>query len=103
MTHDIKPCHSAKELIAWFEAHPCKDKITWEELPGVTVVQGNEITDQGRWTTFWRAVLRMPDASLVEAQWQEGSTENQDADPEMELFEVEATEEIVIRFGRVAG
>jgi hypothetical protein len=99
----IKPCHTAKELIAWFEEQEDKELITWEELPGVTVVPGTgpEITTQGRWTTYYRVVLRMGDGSLVEAQWGEGSTEYQDQEPNLMLFEVEAKEEVVVRFARV--
>ena len=103
MTYGIRPCRTAQELITWLEAHPNKDIVTWEELPGASVVQGTgpEITDQARWSTYFRVVLQMPDGSLVEAQWAEGSTEYQDVDPELELFEVEAKEEIVVRFARV--
>jgi hypothetical protein len=99
----ITPCRSAKDVIQWFESQEGQNQINWEELPGVSVVPGTgpEITDQGRWSTYYRVVLRCVDGSLLEAQWAEGSTEMQDVEPEMELWEVEAKEEIVVRFARI--
>ena len=103
-TGTITPCQSAKDVIRWYESGSVnRATTTWEELPGVSVVPGTgpEITDQDRWSTFWRVVLRCVDGSLLEAQWAEPSTKMQDTDPELELWEVEVKEEIVVRFARI--
>lgn len=98
----IEPCRSASDLISWFSRQERNERITWEDLPGVTVVQGPEITHQGRWETYHEAVFLMPDGSYVMASWASGSTEYQDSDPNMDLWEVESYTEPVTKYRRKA-
>ena len=98
----IEPCHSASDLISWFSRQERNERITWEDLPGVTVVHGPEITGQDRWATHHEAVFRMGDGSFVEASWAQPATKYQDQDPNMDLWEVEPYTEAVTKYRRKA-
>ena len=99
----IEPCRTAQELITWFYEQERRKRMCWEDLPGINLVSGPSISDQGRWETFKEAVFSMGDGSLVQASWTEGSTEYQDSDPDMDLWEVEAYTEPVTKYRRKKG
>lgn len=97
--------NKAQEVVQWFADNGDSSTSLWDFddlLDSATSVVSRDIVNQGRWTTSYESVYRFSDNSYVEFAWDEGSTEYQDdADANLEVYEVEPYEETVIKYRSV--
>jgi hypothetical protein len=75
--------------------------VFWgEEFVKVT---GETIEDQGRWTTHYSQVLQHRDTGAFWlAEWDRGSTEYQETDPDLSLVLVEPVEVTKVEYKKVS-
>lgn len=72
---------------------------------GIKVLE-NRITGQGRWSTHYKLIVKLPDGNVYETTYQIGSTEYQDVRPfedtsEVTFYLVKPVEHTVIEYVRV--
>ena len=77
-------------------------EICYEVPDGYIVVSGEEITDQSRWSTYFRKVIKNVSSNQYwEITWSRGSTEQQDFGSEdIEITQVYPKEKTITVFER---
>ena len=77
-----------------------EDEFLYDPEPdGFVFVTKETITDQSRWSTFYKRVAqRTSDFTYWSFSWQAGSTEMQETDTELQAYQVEPVEVTVTQY-----
>lgn len=90
---------SAKEILESLDTDELQDFCYGDHPDGFETVTGVEISDQGRWSTWFEQVFKHEDGTFWRFEWNRGSTEYQDGGPEEVTFvEVEPKEVTVTQY-----
>lgn len=81
------------DLVEWEK----EDRLSWLWSDGEYEIVRNEITGQGRWSTYHEAIIKRDD-EYVAAHYSQGSTEMQEDDEPAEFTRVEPFEKTVIDY-----